>query len=155
MSRPSVTIYCDGACSPNPGIGGWGAILISAEFRRRKELSGAEAQTTNNRMELTAALQALRALVRPCDVSIFTDSQYLRNAFEEGWIQKWTRNGWKTSDRKPVQNSDLWRDLMAQTEIHTVIWKWVRGHAGDLENSRADALAVAAREDLAGKLGRL
>jgi len=152
MTRPEVIIYCDGACSPNPGIGGWGAILISSAHRLRKELSGAEPDSTNNRMELTAALMGLRALVRPCEVSVFTDSQYLRNAFQEGWLQKWTRNGWRTSGRKPVLNGDLWQDLLAQTQVHKVAWHWVRGHAGDLDNSRADELAVAAREELAMKL---
>jgi ribonuclease HI len=127
-------------------------VLISPAHKVRKELSGAERHSTNNRMELTAALMGLRALVRPCTVSVFTDSQYLRNAFKEGWLQKWTRNGWRTKERKPVLNSDLWQDLLAQAQIHQVDWHWVRGHAGDPENSRADELAVAAREKLARAL---
>ncbi|MET0404163.1 MAG: ribonuclease HI [Cystobacter sp.] len=155
MALPLVNIYCDGACSPNPGIGGWGSILVSpAHGDARKELSGAEPQTTNNRMELTAALMALRALKSPCEVKVFTDSQYVRNAFEEKWLEKWQRTGWKTSGRQPVQNADLWQALLEQTRVHRVTWHWVRGHSGHPENERADALAVAARLALAAKLGR-
>jgi ribonuclease HI len=152
MSLPLVHIYCDGACSPNPGIGGWGSILISpAHGNARRELSGAEPETTNNRMELTAALMALRALKAPCRVELFTDSKYVRNAFEEKWLEKWQRTGWKTSSKQPVQNEDLWRELLEQTKVHQVRWNWVRGHAGHEENERADALAVAARLALAAK----
>ncbi|HYO54254.1 ribonuclease HI [Archangium sp.] len=155
MTLPLVDIYCDGACSPNPGIGGWGSILISpAHGPARKELKGAEPETTNNRMELTAALMALRALKAPCQVRVFTDSQYVRNAFEEKWLEKWQRTGWKTSSRQPVQNADLWQALLEQTRVHRVTWNWVRGHSGHEENERADALAVAARLELAAKLGR-
>ncbi|PTL79495.1 ribonuclease HI [Vitiosangium sp. GDMCC 1.1324] len=155
MSFPLVHIYCDGACSPNPGIGGWGSILISpAHGNARRELSGAEPETTNNRMELTAALMALRALKAPCQVQLFTDSQYVRNAFEEKWLDKWQRTGWKTSSRQPVQNSDLWQALLEQARVHRVTWNWVRGHSGHEENERADALAVAARLELAARLGR-
>jgi len=150
--RSLVTIYCDGACSPNPGIGGWAAILISAAPQKRLEIYGSEPRSTNNRMELTAALMGLKELKRPCDVAVHTDSQYLHNAFTAGWIDKWLKNGWKTSDRKPVQNEDLWRELLAQTQVHAVAWRWVRGHAGDVENGRADELAVAAREALASRL---
>lgn|GEM_PF-338617 len=153
VQTPGVVIYCDGACSPNPGIGGWGVVLISPGHRNfRKELSGSEADSTNNRMELTAALRALQALNRPCDVEVFTDSMYLRNAFEEGWLAKWERNGWRTADRKPVQNSDLWRELLAVAQMHRVQWKWVRGHADSAENNRADELAVEARLRLATQL---
>jgi ribonuclease HI len=155
MSLPLVHIYCDGACSPNPGLGGWGAILIAPDKRGyRKELSGAEPESTNNRMELTAALMALRALKMPCRVQVFTDSQYLRNAFEAKWLEKWQRNGWRTSDKKPVSNADLWRELLAATSTHEVSWHWVRGHGDDENNNRADALAVAARLELAARLGR-
>jgi ribonuclease HI len=155
MSLPLVHIYCDGACSPNPGIGGWGSILISpAHGNARRELSGAEPETTNNRMELTAALMALRALKAPCEVQVFTDSKYVRNAFEEKWLEKWQRTGWRTASRQPVQNADLWRALVEEVKVHRVTWNWVRGHAGNEENERADALAVAARLTLAAKLGR-
>ena len=154
MALPLVNIYCDGACSPNPGIGGWGSILVSPAHDKRRELSGAEPHTTNNRMELTAALMALRALKAPCAVNVFTDSQYVRNAFEEKWLDKWQRTGWKTSARQPVQNADLWQALLEQTRVHQVKWNWVRGHSGHVENERADALAVAARVALAASLGR-
>ena len=154
MTLPRVNIFCDGACSPNPGIGGWGSILVApAHGGARKELSGAEPQTTNNRMELTAALMALRALKAPCEASVFTDSQYVRNAFEERWLDRWQRTGWKTSARQPVQNADLWMALLEQTRVHRVQWHWVRGHSGHEENERADALAVAARLALAAQLG--
>ncbi|HYH98516.1 ribonuclease HI [Hyalangium sp.] len=155
MTLPLVHIYCDGACSPNPGVGGWGSILISpAHGNVRKELSGAEPDTTNNRMELTAALMALRALKTPCQVQLFTDSQYVRNAFEEKWLDRWQRTGWKTSSKQPVQNADLWQALLEQSRAHQVSWNWVRGHSGHAENERADALAVAARLALAATLGR-
>lgn len=155
MSLPLVHIYCDGACSPNPGLGGWGAILIApAKAGYRKELSGGEPDSTNNRMELTAALMALKALKMPCRVEVFTDSKYVRNAFEEKWLEKWQRNGWRTADKKPVSNSDLWRELVEAASTHQVKWNWVRGHSDDVENNRADALAVAARLELAARLGR-
>ncbi|MDC0712529.1 ribonuclease HI [Stigmatella sp. ncwal1] len=155
MTLPLVHIYCDGACSPNPGIGGWGSILVSpAHGHARKELSGAEPETTNNRMELTAALMALRALKSPCQVQLFTDSQYVRNAFQEKWLDRWQRTGWKTAAKQPVQNADLWQALLEQTRVHQVTWNWVRGHSGHVENERADAMAVAARLALAATLGR-
>ncbi|NNC01874.1 ribonuclease HI [Corallococcus exiguus] len=148
-----VTIFCDGACSPNPGVGGWGAVLIAPEHGNfRKEISGAEDQTTNNRMELTAALRAIQALRRPCVAEVFTDSMYLRNAFEEGWLSKWEKNGWRTSDKKAVQNADLWRELIAATQSHQVRWNWVRGHGDSIDNNRADELAVAARIQLAEQI---
>ena len=147
---PEVVIYCDGACSPNPGVGGWGAVLLSPSHGSlRKEISGAEASSTNNRMELTAALMALRALKRPCRVTVFTDSRYLCSAFEKRWVEKWQRNGWMTAEKKPVLNTDLWRELIEQTGIHAVTWKWVAGHADNAQNNRADALAVKARAALA------
>jgi ribonuclease HI len=149
---PLVHIFCDGACSPNPGLGGWGCILVSpAHGNVRKELSGSEPETTNNRMELTAALMGLRALKQPCQVELFTDSKYLRNAFEEGWLEKWQRTGWRTAAKQPVMNADLWQGLLEQSRVHQVRWHWVRGHAGHEENERADALAVAARQELAAR----
>ena len=150
QSKPEVVLYCDGACSPNPGVGGWGVLLIAPGHGDvRKELSGAEAQSTNNRMELTAALEGVRALKRPSCVRIVTDSKYLRNAFTEGWIDNWQRNGWRTAGRKPVKNEDLWRALLDALERHDVQWEWVRGHADDPCNQRCDELAVEARLRLA------
>ena len=137
-SGPHVIIHTDGACSGNPGPGGWGAILSFGG--REKELMGGEAHTTNNRMELMAAIAALEALKRPCLVDIHTDSQYLRNGIMS-WINQWKSNGWRTSDRKPVKNVDLWQRLDALLARHRVGWHWVRGHAGDVRNERADRLA--------------
>jgi ribonuclease HI len=152
MSRTKVVIYSDGACSPNPGLGGWGAVLIAPDHgAKRKELSGAERDTTNNRMELTGAIRGLEALSRPCDVTLFTDSQYLRNAFVQGWLAKWQRNGWQTSERRPVLNADLWRRLVELSGQHAIEWRWVAGHGTCEENNRADELAVLARERLAAK----
>jgi ribonuclease HI len=133
-----VEIHTDGACSGNPGPGGWSAILA---FRgQQRELFGGEPQTTNNRMELTAAIEALRALKRPSVVDLHTDSQYLRQGITQ-WIRNWKRNGWRTADKKPVKNSDLWQVLDALTAAHTVTWHWVKGHAGHDLNERADELA--------------
>ena len=137
----AVTIYTDGACSGNPGPGGWGAILIHRG--REKELSGGEPLTTNNRMELMAAIMALEALTRPCEVELFTDSQYVRNGITE-WMKGWKARGWLTADRKPVKNEDLWRRLDEARSAHTIRWHWVKGHASDPLNNRVDALAVAA-----------
>jgi ribonuclease HI len=133
-----VAIWSDGACSGNPGPGGWGAVLIWDGHR--KELKGGAADTTNNRMELTAAIEALEALKRPSQIDFYTDSEYLRGGVM-GWIKGWKRNGWKTSDRKPVKNVDLWQRLDALREKHDVTWHWVRGHAGTEGNERADELA--------------
>lgn len=133
-----VSIWTDGACSGNPGPGGWGAILRYDGHER--ELKGGEALTTNNRMELTAAIEALEALKRRCAVSMHTDSQYLRSGVTE-WLGAWQRNGWRTAARKPVKNEDLWRRLAAATERHDIRWTWVRGHAGEELNERADKLA--------------
>jgi ribonuclease HI len=144
-AEPIVSIHTDGACSGNPGPGGWGAILRFAGHE--KELSGAEPHTTNNRMELLAAISALEQLKRPCTVDLHTDSQYLRHGIT-GWIHGWKRNGWRTADRKPVKNSDLWQRLDAAIARHQVRWHWVRGHAGDALNERADALARAAIAEL-------
>lgn len=133
-----IVIHTDGACSGNPGPGGWGAILQWGGHTR--ELKGGEAHTTNNRMELTAAIVALETLKRPCDVDLHTDSQYLRQGIT-GWINGWKRNGWKTADKKSVKNADLWRRLDAAANRHTVHWHWVRGHSGHDLNERADELA--------------
>lgn len=135
---PHVTIYTDGACSGNPGPGGWGAILTFGEHE--KELKGGEVSTTNNRMELMAAISAVEALKGPCRVDLHTDSQYLRNGITS-WIRTWKRNGWRTAEKKPVKNADLWRRLDAALAAHDVRWHWVRGHAGHGMNERADDLA--------------
>ncbi len=144
-----VLVFCDGACSPNPGIGGWGVVLISTRGKAMRELSGAELKSTNNRMELRAAIEALRALNRPCIVHITTDSEYLKNAFTAGWLEKWQRNNWRTAARQPVLNQDLWLELLAAVKPHQVHWHWVRGHAANPGNTRADQLAVEARRRLA------
>ncbi|MDP6566435.1 MAG: ribonuclease HI [Alphaproteobacteria bacterium] len=133
-----VEIYTDGACSGNPGPGGWGALLRYGDHER--ELKGGESQTTNNRMELTAAIAALEALKRPCQVTVHTDSTYLRDGITQ-WIVNWKRNGWKTAAKKPVKNADLWLRLEAALARHQVDWLWVKGHAGDPGNEAADALA--------------
>jgi ribonuclease HI len=138
VAEPHVTIYTDGACSGNPGAGGWAAILIHGDHE--KELKGGELFTTNNRMELMAAIAALEALNRSCVVDIHTDSQYLRNGIM-AWIKQWKNNGWRTADKKPVKNEDLWKRLDAALAQHRVRWHWVRGHAGDSINERADRLA--------------
>ena len=133
-----VEIWTDGACSGNPGPGGWGAILVFGEQSR--ELSGAEPETTNNRMELQAAIAALGALKRPCRVILHTDSQYVKGGIT-GWIHGWKRNGWRTADKKPVKNMDLWQALDDAIQRHTIEWRWVKGHAGNAMNERADELA--------------
>jgi ribonuclease HI len=135
---PAVEIWTDGACAGNPGPGGWGAILCYRSSE--KDLCGGEALTTNNRMELTAAIAALEALKRPAVVKLHTDSQYLRDGVT-AWMGNWKRNGWRTRDRKPVKNDDLWRRLDEATQRHEIDWRWVRGHAGDPMNERADELA--------------
>jgi ribonuclease HI len=133
-----VVIYTDGACKGNPGPGGWGAWLRSGTHER--ELSGGEAETTNNRMELTAVIEALKALTRPCTVELFTDSQYVRQGITQ-WIHNWKRRGWTTAEKKPVKNADLWRALDEEAARHSIEWRWVKGHAGDVGNEKADALA--------------
>ena len=135
---PSVLIYTDGACRGNPGPGGWGAILISGSHER--ELCGGEPATTNNRMELMAAIQALEALKKPCKVELHTDSTYVMKGISE-WVHNWKRRGWKTADKKPVKNEDLWRRLDEARLRHDVAWRWVKGHAGHELNERADELA--------------
>lgn len=154
-----VVIHSDGACHGNPGPGGWAAVLVSGEHQR--ELSGGAAATTNNRMELQAAIEALSALKQPCKVEFHTDSNYLRDGITK-WLRGWKRNGWRTALKQPVKNEDLWRRLDAAVSPHTVNWHWVKGHAGDAGNERCDALATAAilavkqehsREQLAASLG--
>ena len=140
IKEAPVIIYTDGACSGNPGPGGWGAILIYGD--KRKEINGGEPDTTNNRMELRAAAEALNALKRPVRVELHTDSEYLRKGITE-WIGKWKQNGWKTAAKKPVKNADLWQLLDEARQRHNVEWHWVKGHAGVPENERADELARA------------
>ena len=134
----AVKIYTDGACAGNPGPGGWAAILVAGDQRR--EISGYEPATTNNRMEMRAALEALNALKSRSDVDLYTDSQYLMNGMKD-WLPRWKRNGWRTADKKPVKNVDIWQALDAATERHHVRWHWVKGHAGHPENERCDELA--------------
>ena len=136
-----VTIYTDGACSGNPGPGGWGAILIYG--RHRKELCGGAADTTNNRMELTAVIRALSLLKEPCGVDLYSDSKYVIDALEKGWARSWKQRGWVKSDRKPALNPDLWEELLALTEVHRVTCHWVKGHAENPFNNRCDEMAVA------------
>ena len=140
-----VEIFTDGACSGNPGPGGWGAILRYGDTE--KELSGGEAETTNNRMELTAAIEALNALKRPCEIVLTTDSTYVKDGITS-WIDRWKKRGWKNSQKKPVKNEDLWKALDEARNRHTVEWRWVKGHAGHPENERCDALA---REAMPGR----
>ena len=135
---PKVLIYSDGACSGNPGPGGWGAVLISG--KHRKEISGGEQLTTNNRMELLAAISALDALKKRSEVELYTDSAYVKNGIT-GWVHGWKKNGWRTADKKPVKNVELWQALDALRNKHNVAWHWLKGHAGHPENERADELA--------------
>lgn len=136
-----ITIYTDGACSGNPGPGGWAAIL---EYNgREKELSGGEAHTTNNRMELTAVIEALKALKEDCEVDLYSDSKYVIDALEKGWVYNWRRNNWVKSDKKPALNSDLWEALLGEMARHKVKLHWVKGHASNPKNNRCDELAVA------------
>ena len=137
----TVTLYTDGACSGNPGPGGWAAILRYKEIER--ELSGGEAETTNNRMELTAVIRGLQALKEPCVVELWSDSKYVVDALSKGWAQSWRRNGWKKADKKPALNVDLWELLLPLTETHALHCHWVKGHAENEYNNRCDALAVA------------
>jgi ribonuclease HI len=136
-----VEIFTDGACKGNPGPGGWGAVIRSGG--REKDLSGGEPLTTNNRMELLAAIRALEALNRPCDVILHTDSIYVRDGITK-WIHGWRRNGWRTADRKPVKNAELWQELVEAAAPHKIEWRWVKGHSGHPENDRADKLACEA-----------
>ena len=138
-----VEIFTDGACRGNPGPGGWGAVIRAGP--NEKELSGGEPLTTNNRMELLAAIRALEALKRPCLVRLHTDSIYVRDGITR-WIHSWQKNGWRTADRKPVKNAELWQELLEAAAPHRVEWRWVKGHAGHVENERADRLACAAAD---------
>ncbi|WP_100446164.1 ribonuclease HI [Glycomyces xiaoerkulensis] len=149
--QDSAVIYTDGACSGNPGPGGWGAYFKWGDHE--KELYGAEETTTNNRMELTAAIKALEALKRPAKVHLYTDSSYVRNGITS-WMANWKRNGWISSKKEPVKNADLWRRLDEATARHDIEWHWVRGHAGDAGNERADRLAVKGRDEAAGATRR-
>ena len=143
-----VTIYTDGGCTPNPGPGGYGIVLIYGEQRR--ELSGGYRSTTNNRMELTAAIRGLQALKEPCDVTLFSDSQYVVNGITKGWARTWKSKGWIKSDKRPAENIDLWEDLLNLCETHTVRFEWIRGHNGHAENECCDRLAgdASRRQDL-------
>ena len=142
---PELFAYTDGACSGNPGPGGWGVLMLARDngtVVKERELSGGEVMTTNNRMELLAAISALEALARPSELTIITDSAYVKNGVTE-WIHGWKRNGWRTAGRDPVKNADLWQRLDAAQARHKVQWRWIKGHAGHAENERADALARA------------
>lgn len=141
-NKPEVTIYTDGGCAPNPGPGGWGALIVFGEHE--KELCGGAVASTNNQMELTAAISALSALTKPCKVTLYTDSQYLRKGITE-WMRDWKRRGWKTASNEPVKNRDLWEKLDALASQHDIVWKWVKGHAGHEQNERVDRLATAGR----------
>lgn len=141
-TKPYVIIHTDGGCSPNPGLGGWAAILSYAQHE--KEIMGSENNTTNNRMELMAAISALESLKQPCLVELYTDSQYLRDGITS-WIKGWKNRGWRTSNKKPVKNVDLWQRLDAATALHTINWQWVKAHAGNDMNERADRLVAQAR----------
>ncbi|WP_298089258.1 ribonuclease HI [uncultured Sphingomonas sp.] len=143
-----VEIATDGACKGNPGPGGWGALIRSGPHE--KELSGGEANTTNNRMELMAAIEALNALKRPCSVTLSTDSRYVMDGLTK-WIHGWKRNGWRTADKKPVKNAELWQALVAAAERHDIKWLWVKGHAGHPDNERADKLASDAARAIGGR----
>ena len=149
-TRKQIEVHTDGACLGNPGPGGWGALLRWREVER--ELSGGEPDTTNNRMELMAAIAALEALREPCDVILTTDSQYVRQGIMD-WLSNWIRRGWKTAGGDPVKNSDLWERLQAASAPHTIDWRWVKGHSGHPENERVDVLARTAAEQIRDKAG--
>jgi ribonuclease HI len=143
MTKPSVIIYTDGGAKPNPGPGGWGALLMFGEAQ--KELSGGAQRTTNNQMELTAAIEALETLTQPCKVTLYTDSEYLQKGITQ-WMKKWVKNGWQTANRQPVKNRELWQRLHQAIQQHDVTWRWVKGHAGHEHNERVDQLATLARK---------
>lgn len=144
--REKVVIYTDGACKGNPGPGGWGARLIDVRTGKVRDISGGANPSTNNRMELTAVIRALQALKRGVDVELHSDSSYVINAFKQGWLTRWRANGWKTSAKKPVENQDLWIELLAAVTPHRVDWRHIKGHAGHEHNEACDRLAVAAAE---------
>jgi len=153
--QPHVSIYCDGACLGNPGPGGYAALLVGmvGEKKVEKIVAGGEGNTTNNRMEIMAALEGLRALKKPCKVTVYSDSQYVVKAMRE-WIKDWVARGWKTASRKPVVNADLWQDMLNAVDNHSVQWKWVKGHAGHPENERVDALAMAEALVIQERIGK-
>lgn len=142
MPPTTVTIYSDGACLGNPGRGGYGTVLLAGEHR--KELSAGFRRTTNNRMELLGAIVGLEALKQPCQVTLWSDSQYVIHALSKGWLAGWQKRGWRTSSKEPVKNQDLWQRMLRAIDGHKIEWRWVRGHTGDIENERCDQLAVAA-----------
>ena len=146
--KPHVIIYTDGGASPNPGKGGWAAVLYSPAHDVKREIYGGEFNTTNNRMEITAAIKSLEALKTPCDVDLYTDSEYLKNTFVKGWIVKWQINGWKSSGNNPVLNRDLWERLLELTKIHSVKWHWIKGHSDNEMNNKCDELVHKARNEL-------
>ncbi|WP_234570535.1 ribonuclease HI [Rhodohalobacter sp. 614A] len=143
-SLPTVILYTDGACSGNPGPGGWGALLLWQG--KEKEMTGGSPDTTNNRMEMMAVIEGLKALKKPCHVKIHSDSALIVNTFKKGWIQNWIKRGWKKSDKKPVENRDLWEKMLKAMEPHTIEWVKVKGHADNMLNNRVDRLAVAASQ---------
>ncbi len=149
MELKQVILYTDGACSGNPGAGGWGAVLLFGEHRR--EISGGERETTNNRMELTAVIKGLEKLKYPCAVDVYSDSSYTVNGFAEGWVYQWERSGWRKADNKPVLNEDLWRRLLELTRVHRVVFHKVKGHAENVLNNRCDELARAAIKAISDK----
>ena len=143
MKESEIILYADGACSGNPGPGGWGVILKHTATKKTRELSGSERQTTNNRMELTAVIRGLETITKPSKVTVVTDSQYVSKGMTE-WIENWLARNWKTANKKPVKNIDLWQTLLEVSGKHEVCWQWIEGHAGHPENERCDQLAVAA-----------
>jgi len=146
-NKHCVTIYSDGSCSPNPGLGGWAAILIDPVNNRRKEISGVEENSTNNRMEIRSAIEALNCLKKPCEVTLHSDSKYLIDAFNQGWIENWQETKWVNSRGCPVANQDLWKNLLEVTSTHNIKWVWVKGHSNNIENELCDQLAVLARQE--------
>lgn len=146
MNIPNVEIYTDGACSGNPGVGGWASVLLYEQHK--KELYGNDKETTNNRMELTAVIEALKALKRPCNVTLYSDSKYVIDSINKDWVYKWEANNWIKSDRKPALNTDLWKELLALLELHRVKFVWVKGHNGNEYNERCDELAVKAIKEI-------
>jgi len=148
VNKPRVDIWTDGSCVCQTRIGGWGAVLVHGASGSRRELCGGTTDTTNNRMEMTAAIKALLALKSACRVRLYTDSKYLRGGFAEGWIEKWRRCRWRNSQGKPVKNKDLWLDLATLDRVHDIEWIWVKGHAGDPNNERADRLADKGRRSI-------
>lgn len=143
-----IIIYTDGGCSPNPGTGGWAAVLISPSHNYEKKIYGGQLDSTNNRMELTAAIKAFEALKRPCEIEFHTDSKYLQQAFTKGWLDKWQANNWRTSKKQPVLNQDLWQELIALTKKHKINWYWVKGHSNNKYNEICDSLVAKARAEV-------